>query len=81
VKKEPPLVGILDKYEIQEGIFMAGSLTRTIDGYVITSILNTNDEEVEIQEPLLELNKIEPVRNPTGATEEKQRNREKRILE
>ena len=74
-------MGILDKCEIQEGIFMAGSLTKVIDGYVITSILNTNEEEAEIQEPLVELNEVEPVQNLTGATEEKQKDREKRILE
>jgi hypothetical protein len=80
VKEKSPLVGILDKQEIQEGIFMAGSLTKVITGYVITSILNTNDEEVEIQEPLVELEDIESVGDLTGATEEKQRDREKRIL-
>lgn len=81
VKEGSPSVGILDKCEIQEGIFMAGSLTKVIDGYVITSILNTNEEEAEIQEPLVELNEVEPVQNLTGATEEKQKDREKRILE
>jgi hypothetical protein len=48
---------------------------------VITSTLNKNDEEAEIQEPLVELHEIGPVRNPTGETEEKQKDRERRILE
>ncbi|XP_023705571.2 uncharacterized protein LOC111863458 [Cryptotermes secundus] len=81
VKQGSPLVGILDKCEIQEGVFMAGSLTKVIHGYGITSILNTNDEEAEIQEPLVELNEVEPVEYSRGATEEKRKDREKRILE
>jgi hypothetical protein len=55
VKERSPLVRILEKHGIQEGVFMAGSLTKVIDGYVLTSILNTNDVEIEIQEPLVEL--------------------------
>jgi hypothetical protein len=61
--------------------FYGSALTKAIDGYVITSILNTNDEQVEIQELLVELNEMEPVWIPTGATEEKQNDREKRISE
>jgi hypothetical protein len=59
---------------------MAGSLTKVMDGYVLTSILNTSDQEVEIQEPLVELDETEPIRNLTSETEEKQKDREKRIL-
>jgi hypothetical protein len=81
VKEGSPPVGILNKHEIQEGVYMAGSLTKVRDGYVLTSILNTNDVKVEIQEPLVELDEIEPIRNLTSATEGKQGNREKGILE
>ena len=38
-----PLVGMTTKCEIQEGVIIAASLTRVVDGYAITSILNTND--------------------------------------
>jgi len=37
-----PLVGVT-KCEIQKGVIIAVSLTRVVDGYVITIILNTND--------------------------------------
>jgi hypothetical protein len=50
-----PTVGITSKREMQEGIIVAASLTEVINGYVMTSILNTNDIEVEIQEPVVEL--------------------------
>jgi hypothetical protein len=40
---------------------------------VITSILNTKEEVVEIQDPLVELNKIEPVWSPTGALKKSKR--------
>ena len=43
-----PLVGTTNKCEIQEGVIIAASLTRVVDGYAITSILNTNDTEVNV---------------------------------
>jgi hypothetical protein len=71
MKERSPLVGISDKHEIQEGIFMTGLLTKVAGNYVIASSLDTNGEEVEIQEPLVKVDEIEPVRNLTGATEQK----------
>jgi hypothetical protein len=38
VKATSPLIGIMDKQEIQDGIFLAGSLTKVVDGHVIISI-------------------------------------------
>jgi hypothetical protein len=81
VKEGSPLVGILNKHQVQEGVYMAGSLTKVMDGYVLTSILNMSDQDVEIQEPLVELDEIELIRNLTSETEEKQQDREKIILE
>jgi hypothetical protein len=50
VEPRSPLVGITNKCQIQEGVIMAASLTIVVDVYVMTSILNTNDTDVEIQE-------------------------------
>jgi hypothetical protein len=50
-----PPVGVIDKYEIQDGIIMAASLTRSKGGYVMTSIINTRDNEVEIREPIVHI--------------------------
>jgi hypothetical protein len=81
MKEMSSLVAVLDKHEIQKGILMAGSLAKVMDGCMITSILNTNDLEVEILEPLMELDDIETARNLTGATEEKYKEREKSNLD
>jgi hypothetical protein len=51
--------GLIEKSEISTGIFVASLLTTVKDGYVVTSILNTNDQEVVIPEPKLRLVKIE----------------------
>jgi hypothetical protein len=75
-----PLVGITNKCEIQGGVIMAASLTKVVDGYVMTSILNTNDTEVEIQEPLLELDEVDPAWDRSHRTEFKSQDREKEIL-
>jgi len=37
-----------NKCEILKGVIIAASLTRVVDGYAITSILNTNDTEVNV---------------------------------
>jgi hypothetical protein len=39
-------VGIIEKSEITEGVYIASSLTRVINDHVITSVLNTRDTEV-----------------------------------
>jgi hypothetical protein len=51
--------GVTEKREIQKGIYLAGAVTRIQAGYVITSIANTNSEEIEIVEPVLEMEEIE----------------------
>ena len=53
-----PLLGMTNKCEIQKGVIIAASLTRVVDCYAITSILNTNDTEVNVQEPLVELDEF-----------------------
>ena len=54
-----PLVGMTNKCKIQEGVTIAASLTSALDGYAITSILNTNDTEVNVQETLVELDDVD----------------------
>jgi hypothetical protein len=46
VNPRSALVGMKNKCEIKKGVIIAASLTRIVDGYAITSILNTNDTEV-----------------------------------
>jgi hypothetical protein len=53
--------GIIEKCELNKGIFVANSLTMVKNGYVITSILNTNNHEVVLPEPRLRLGRIESV--------------------
>jgi hypothetical protein len=48
--------GITEKQEIQEGVYLMGAMTKIQAGYAITSIVNTNSEKVEIDEPV----EIEP---------------------
>ena len=48
-----PLVGMTNNCEIQKGVIIAASLTRVVDGYAITSILTTQDTEVNVHEPLV----------------------------
>jgi hypothetical protein len=68
VKPGSPSIGITNKCKLQEGVFMAASLTNMSDGYIFTSILNTNEMETMIQEPLVELEEINFVENQNHAT-------------
>jgi hypothetical protein len=58
VKRGSPRVGIINKRHLQDGVFLAASLTAAVDGYAMTSVLNTNEEEKEVQEPVVELEEI-----------------------
>jgi hypothetical protein len=60
---------------LKRDFFFGRDLAKVIDGYVISSILNT-----KTRRSLVKLNEIEPVRNPTSATEGKQKDREKKNL-
>ena len=74
-----PLVGMTNKCEIQKGVIIAASLTKVVDGYAITSILNTNDTEVIVQEPLAELDEVELTWERGCSTEFESQDREKEI--
>jgi hypothetical protein len=56
--------GLISRKEIIPGIYMAESHTREIGGASITSIVNTLEEDVTIDEPLVELEDIdEPIQS------------------
>jgi hypothetical protein len=75
-----PLVGLIDRCEVQAGVIVAASLTKVTNGYAITSILNTNDVEVSIQEPLVELGEIEPTWGKSRGAEFNSQDPERKIL-
>jgi len=70
-----PLVGMTNKCEIQ-GSILAASLTKVVAGYVMTSILNTNDTEVNMQEPLVELHEFDLAWDRSCSTEFESQDRE-----
>jgi hypothetical protein len=55
-----PQVGITSKRELQEGDILAATLAKVVNGYVLTSVLNTKEIETEVPEPVVELDEIEP---------------------
>jgi len=80
VKPESPLVGRTNRCEIQEGVIMAASLTKVMNGYAMTIILNTNDVEVNMQEPSVELDEIDPTWDRNCSTLFESQDRERKIL-
>jgi hypothetical protein len=75
-----PLIGMVNKCKLQEGVMLAASLTQAADGYAMTSILNTNEAEIEVQEPVVELEEIETGWDRCCSTELEPQGREKAIL-
>jgi hypothetical protein len=73
-----PPIWIIDKCEMQEGVFIASSLTEVVDGYVMTTILNSNDREVEMQEPLLD--EVDPAWDISHSTLLRPQDQEREIL-
>jgi len=51
-------LGIISRSELAPGIYLAETLTEGVDGYCVTSIVNTS-EDVPIDLPLFELEEIE----------------------
>jgi hypothetical protein len=40
-------------------VYLAGSLVRVVNGCVITSVLNTTEEEVNMPEPVVRVTKVD----------------------
>jgi hypothetical protein len=51
--------GIIPKSEVAQGVFLAESLTNVVNGYCITSIVNTLEEDITIDLPQVELEEVE----------------------
>jgi len=49
--------GLTEKQEIQEGVYLAGAITKVQAGYAITGNVNTTNET---EEPVLKVTEVEP---------------------
>jgi hypothetical protein len=79
IKQGAPKLGIVRKQE-KRGVFLVEAVTRLTDGYVMTSILNTNESEIEIEEPVTELEEVDLDREMVQSCVNYE-NREKVILD
>jgi len=70
------LVGMTKKCEIQEGVIIAATLTKVVDGYVMTSILNTNDIKLDMQEQIVEVDEVDSVWDRSCSTQFESHHRE-----
>ena len=52
--------GITEKQEIREGVYLMRAMTKVQAGYTITSIVNTANDMVEIDESMLRVTEVEP---------------------
>jgi hypothetical protein len=50
---------IIPEEELAPGVYLAETLTEAVDGYFATSIVNTSEEDVTIEPPIVELEEIE----------------------
>lgn len=50
--------GVVEKAELAPGVYIPESLVSVKNGYVITSIINTTTQEVELNEPTVKRDKI-----------------------
>ena len=58
-------LGIISKAQIMPGIYLAESLTEEINGYFITSIVNTLETEITVDSPYVELEEINEIEEAT----------------
>ena len=45
--------GLVEKAEIASGVYLADSLVTVNNGHIITSILNTKEQDVELPNPVV----------------------------
>lgn len=72
--------GLIEKCELSAGIYVASSLTTVKNGYALTSMLNTNDQEVVISEPRLKLTRVEAMPQDKDRQVEKYKYRGREVL-
>jgi len=51
--------GIISKGELAPGVFLAEALTERVDGYCVTSIVNTSEEDITIETPFVVLEEVQ----------------------
>jgi hypothetical protein len=61
--------GIVEKAENAEGIYLANSLSRVENNHVITSILNTREQEAKIIAPKVQLESYSEATKFEGSTD------------
>jgi len=47
--------GLVEKAEIASGVYLAESLVKVNNGHIITSILNTREQDVELPIPVVKV--------------------------
>jgi uncharacterized protein YllA (UPF0747 family) len=47
--------GLVEKAEIATGVYLAKSLVKVNNGHIITSILNTREQDVEVPNPVVKV--------------------------
>ena len=47
--------GLVEKTEIASGVYLAESLVKENNGHIITTILNTREQEVELPNPVVKV--------------------------
>jgi predicted transcriptional regulator len=52
-------VGVISKREIVPGVYLAEALTETVNGYCVTSVVNTSENDVIVEIPYVELEEVE----------------------
>jgi hypothetical protein len=80
VKPGSPTMGEIEKCQLLDGVFLAASLSQVNEGYVLPSILNTNETETVIEKPLVDLEEVNLIENHTNASRTDSSNREVEIF-
>lgn len=76
--------GLVERKELAPGVYMAGCIARVVDGHVLTSIVNTREEEVRLDSPNAEVKEIwdeDADFVMTRSNAEPKRDREQGVLE
>jgi len=75
--------GLVEREELLPGVYLAGSLVKVMNGCVITSVLNTTEEEVNMPEPVVMVTEMDtggPLVQDPKSPIERDKGRYERVL-
>ena len=72
--------GLVEKRELLPGVYLARSLVKVVEGYVLTSVLNTTETEIELIKPTVGVMEVDNPDQTQGSPTGMDKDRYEKVL-